>query len=146
MSHQIAGNPLDRRTFLHMAGGMFLLAGLPGGDLLPALTRSTRLRSIADLHAADFKAVQGETFLVQVGDGQPLPVRLDVVRQHAAVQAQQEWYALSFTGPKGQTFEQGSYLFAHPRLGRFELFVVPAMAVDHEERHIAIINRIGTRV
>jgi hypothetical protein len=31
---------------------------------------------------------------------------------------------------------------AHPQIGHFDLFVVPTMAVAHEARAIAIINRM----
>ena len=77
----------------------------------------------------------------------PVSVKLAAVKNRAqaanrAAGPHHECFSLAFSGPKGQAFPQGAYTFAHPQLGRFDLFVVPAMSVAHEERHIGIINRI----
>lgn len=143
MSDPKLQGPMDRRNFLQMAGGFVLLAGLSGGNRFPALARHARSRTIADLHFADFDALRGDTFLVSVEDARPLSVQLDIVKRGGSpATPHHEWYSLAFSGPKGQTLAQGTYAFSHPQIGRFDLFIVPAMAVDHEERYIAIINRI----
>ena len=89
----------------------------------------------------------GQTFHVYNAAALPLSVQLAAVKWRASATVwhtgpRHEWFSLAFTGPTGQSFPQGTYSFAHPKLGHFELFVVPTMSVAHEERHIAIINRI----
>jgi hypothetical protein len=49
---------------------------------------------------------------------------------------------LAFCTANGLEIAQGNYTFAHSKLGLFDLFIVPAQSVTHEERYIAIINRI----
>ena len=51
-------------------------------------------------------------------------------------------FALTFCSPKGANIAQGVYTFAHAQLGAFDLFIVPTQPVAHEERYIAIFNRI----
>lgn len=71
-----------------------------------------------------------------------LPLNRVQPARTGAADPRHECFSLAFCGPKGQAFPQGTYTFAHPQVGYFDLFVVPTMAVDYEERHIAIINRI----
>lgn len=123
------------------------MVGLGDSGRLLAGNSLMRRRSIADLHFADFDALLGQSFLVNTIDALPRSVRLAAVKPGAAARTgaanpRHECFSLAFCGPKGQAFPQGTYTFAHPQLGYFDLFVVPTMAVDHEERHIAIINRI----
>jgi hypothetical protein len=144
MDDQTPYRPLNRRTFLRMSGAFALLAGLGGKRGAFAASGQTPRRTLADLHFADFAALLGHTFAVYTTAATPQWVALAAVKQRTPVPATagREWFSLAFCGSKGQTFPQGTYTFAHPSLGQFDLFVVPTMAVDHEERHIAIINRI----
>ena len=50
--------------------------------------------------------------------------------------------AIDHIGSQSEALRQDTYTFAHPALGRFDLFIVPAQAVDHEARYIATINRL----
>ena len=140
---------LNRRSFLHTSGAFALVLSLGGRSSLSDLLTgsSTRQRSLADLHLSDFEALVGHTFHVYAAAALPLSVQLAAVKWRASAAARHtgprhEWFSLAFSGPRGQSFLQGTYTFAHPKLGHFDLFVVPTMTVAHEERHIAIINRI----
>lgn len=127
------------------------MVGLGTQSNLPAARWLAPKRSIADLHFADFNGLVGQSFRVYLSgtrvDSMPSSVKLTAVKDRTqatnrAAGPHQECFSLAFSGPKGQAFPQGTYTFAHPQLGRFDLFVVPAMSVAHEERHIGIINRI----
>ena len=50
--------------------------------------------------------------------------------------------AIDHIGSQSEALQQDTYTFAHAALGRFDLFIVPAQAVDHEARYIATINRL----
>lgn len=135
--------PLTRRIFL--LGALVAGGGWATGRL--AWPGRWRPRAIADLHLADFEALRGERFRLYGRDGLPTPVHLDVVKNATlassqASTARPECFSLAFCAAKGLAMAQGTYTFAHPTLGFFELFIVPAQPVTHEERYIAIINRL----
>jgi hypothetical protein len=143
LDHQ---SPVNRRNFLQTAGAFAMVFGLRANNIRIGAGLE-RHRSLADLHYVDFEAVLGQSFSVYAPDALPRTVRLDAVKQrthatHKLASPRHEWFSLAFTGPRGQALHQGTYTFVHPQLGQFELFVVPAEALAHEERHIAIINRI----
>lgn len=150
MKGQTLSKMFSRRSFLRVSGVMPLAVAMSSRAESFVPRAESPARSLADLHLADFAALVGQTFRVDAGGVQPFAVQLnlvkDVTRQPDAARtpsfAGQESFSLAFSGPKGQAFPQGLYRFLHPALGSFDLFVVPAMAVEHEERHIAIINRI----
>ncbi len=147
--------PLHRRGFLQASAAFALAAGLGGKRSLRAANGLAARRSIADLHLDDFAARVGQSFRVYVASSGPAAeadavtriVRLAAVKNraqaaHKTAGSRHEWFSLAFCGPKGEALPQGTHTFAHPQLGHFDLFVVPTMAVDYEERAIAIINRI----
>lgn len=139
--------PLSRRGFLRTSAAFALMAGLGGKHNLLAASGLAPKRSIADLHFGDFDALAGQSFRVYGADSLPRVVQLASVKNRApmastAASPRHECFSLAFSAPKGEPLPQGTYTFAHPQLGHFDLFVVPTMAVAHEERAIAIINRI----
>jgi hypothetical protein len=147
MNDQELHMPSQRRGFLKASGAFTLMVGLNGlGSIFPS-SGLMRHGSLAELHFADFDTLVGQSFRVYVANSLPRVVQLAAVksRAHVAFRAagpRHECFSLAFTGPKGEPLPQGTHTFAHPRLGHFDLFVVPTMAVDYEERAIAIINRI----
>ena len=50
--------------------------------------------------------------------------------------------AIDHIGSQSEALLQDTYTFAHPALGRFDLFIVPAQVVDPEARYIATIDRL----
>lgn len=140
---------LHRRSVLRNTSILALMLAF-GGNAHIALAEKAPAPPARALHTDDFEALAGQTFLVHMEGEKPLSVRLDHVKnlakQHAGTRKlahpDQEWFSLAFAGPKGQVFPQGTYRLSHPRLGVFDLFLVPTMPAAHEERHIAIINRI----
>lgn len=129
---------IKRRDFILATLVGLTGVGLQATGLLP-LRAFMRKRSIADLHFVDFDALRGERFQLFGPGGQPDIVQLDVVKPSTRSQA---CFSLAFCAAKGLDIGQGNYTFAHPKLGLFDLFIVPAQSVTHEERYIAIINRL----
>jgi hypothetical protein len=52
-------------------------------------------------------------------------------------------FSLIFRGVEYQPLEQNSYLFSHPRLGRFTMFIVPVGPLNRGTGHLyqAVFNR-----
>jgi hypothetical protein len=114
---------------------------------LPAVGSFGQERSLAELHFADFNAVLGQRFSVHRLGEAPISTQLVAVKRSAFPAAgggspQTDCFALTFCSAKGGNMTQGVYTFAHRQLGYFDLFVVPTQPVDHEERYVAIFNRI----
>lgn len=140
--HPLPGSArsMSRRLFFKVvgvAGGALLAAG--GGVaawlgwVLPApLVRSS------------FTPRLGDTFQVQA-DSAPLALQLVKIEAGpAAVQpsaASEQSFGLLFRGPADQPLRQGTYEFAHGRIGRFPLFIVPMAAEPGARYYQAIFNR-----
>jgi hypothetical protein len=54
----------------------------------------------------------------------------------------QEAFSLLFAGPENQWLAQGSYLFAHERLGKFILFIVPVGKQAGLIQYQAVFNQV----
>ncbi len=79
------------------------------------------------LRRSSYDALLGSTFAV---DGTPL--RLTAVQDVLGAESDQRLagsaaaFSLTLTGPAAAPLEQGTHRFVHPRLGVFDLFMVPA--------------------
>jgi hypothetical protein len=56
--------------------------------------------------------------------------------------ADKDCFSLMFLGPKTAPLAQNTYTIAHPRIGRFWLFLVPIGCDRNGTRYQAIINRL----
>jgi len=135
--------PLKRRDFML---GALAGVGLWATSLFP-LKGLIRKRALADLHFGDFEALLGEQFQLYSHTGLSSTVQLAAVKASPfqttrAMSPGQACFSLAFLAPKGHGFSQETYTFAHPKLGHFDLFIVPTQPVEQETRYIAIINRI----
>lgn len=143
---QPLSSPLSRRRLLTSMALSPISAALWSLDQLPEFP-VRQLRSIDELSLEDFQGLKGTPFQLFDSDGITIGVNLAVVKplkyQIAGILPQRRSFSLAFTTAKGQTLPQGSYTFAHRQLGYFELFIVPAQAMQYEERYIAIVNRIA---
>ncbi len=151
--------PLNRRGFLQTSAAFALMAGLGARPNLFAASGLAPKRSIADLHFADFDVLVGESFRVyHIASGADSGADFRSVLCRAAFNLRP-----SKIGPmppieppppatsgsplpsavlKASRCPKAPIPLPTPRLGHFDLFVVPTMAVAHEERPIAIVNRI----
>ena len=53
-----------------------------------------------------------------------------------------ECFSLLFHGPKSRPLPQENYAFSHPRMGKFDLFIVPVGQAGDVVRYEAIFNRL----
>ncbi|HWY78167.1 MAG TPA: hypothetical protein VN281_21305, partial [Verrucomicrobiae bacterium] len=59
-----------------------------------------------------------------------------------AADARNERFSLLFSGPLNRTLLQGSYIFEHLGIGRFEMFIVPVGPDSTNPRYYeAVFNR-----
>ena len=87
-------------------------------------------------------------FMSRAGRLAPLEMRLvDVAdrRPQTAGHHGGESFALIFRSPGDRALGQDTYLFSHPNLGAFPLFIAPGSAGWDGVSHEAIINRLPTR-
>lgn len=143
MDHSVSERGFKRRAFL--LGALASLGFLATGQR--TLYAMPHQRSLAELHFEDFYKVQGELFSLSSMDGRRALLQLAAVKERTFPATQvaglrQECFSLTFCGLKDEAFTQDSYQFTHPKLGTFDLLIVPTQPVDYEERYIAIVNRI----
>jgi hypothetical protein len=134
---------VTRRRLL--AGAVGGIGGLAVFGLLPVLEGlAGRASGAAELNMATFARQLGTTFQVSVAAGNAVVVKLISVRPLTAVGASPtgEGFSLVFSGSLSNPFGQDSYRVAHPRLGRFEMFLVPVGPTGHDQRYEAVFNRL----
>jgi hypothetical protein len=98
-----------------------------------------------------FSTLTGTLFHAREESGAGVFLRLVEVKPVLAVNplaaagapdAQNEKFSLFFSGPLNQGLDQGTYLFDHPGLGRFDMFVVPIGRDDQTRCYYeAVFNR-----
>ena len=88
------------------------------------------------------------TFQVRLADGSTVPLQLveanrDTPRKSAGLNGvSYETFSLIFTGPLEQALDQRIHAFEHPRIGQFEIFIVPVVSRDNSLMHYeCIFNR-----
>jgi hypothetical protein len=141
-----------RRRFL-LDGSAILL----GAMFTPVTFASTWFRpmkavSVADLHLSTFEPHLNTLFAVKLADGQELGLELAAVHSNDRKKSEAhgddgERFSLVFRGPREKLIGQGMYAFAHPGIGRFELFIVPVVSRDQSRAsYEAVFNRLGESV
>jgi hypothetical protein len=81
--------------------------------------------SLADLTAAHFRPLAGETFELELRPGAPVPATLLEVEEHTRYAwpgSPRTPFSIRFRLPPGVLAAQGTYPLAHPALGRIEVF------------------------
>ena len=59
-----------------------------------------------------------------------------------APDAEFERFSLVFAGSQADRLPQENYLFEHPQIGRFEMFIVPVLSLDPKrQKYEAVFNR-----
>jgi hypothetical protein len=88
------------------------------------------------------------TFQVKLADGSTVPLQLVEAKRGALRKTagpkgtRYESFSLIFTGPLEQALDQRIHAFEHPRIGRFEIFIVPVVSRDTSLMHYeCIFNR-----
>jgi hypothetical protein len=137
-----------RRQFLLECSALAATAALTPASALGAQPPLGRV-PLERIRQSDFVAQLDSTFRVRASTTE-VEVRLVEVRPRlgagpenpAAADAQNEKFALLFSGPLAPRLEQDTYPFTHPNLGRFALFIALIGHTDQTRRYYeAIFNR-----
>ena len=116
----------------------------------PARRGRSRIIPLAELDYEIFAGLSGSRFLVHSSEGRGLPLHLLRVDLKApsprdnpnAPDAAFEKFSLVFAGNRAQQLPQETYTFEHPRLGHFEMFIVPVYSRDPAvHKYEAVFNR-----
>ena len=105
---------------------------------------------LAELDPETFAGQLNTLFSVHAGE--PGWRRLQLIRMEmkerferenpGALDANFERFSLVFAGLRTEALEQETYLFEHPQIGRFELFIVPVISSDPVlQKYEAVFNR-----
>jgi hypothetical protein len=139
-----------RRNFLRCCGLTAAVALVsPWQTVLAApARRALRFMPLQKLNFQTFARQLNTTFQVQLADGTVVPLQLveaerGVARKTAGPQRiSYESFSLIFTGPLEPALDQRIHAFAHPRIGQFEIFIVPVVSRDTSLMHYqCIFNR-----
>jgi hypothetical protein len=138
-----------RRSFFQHCS--FLAAGtvlLPGSGLAASLRRGSRFMPLQKLNFQTFAGQLQTTFQVRLADGSAVPLKLVEAKRGAPQKSagpkriSYEQFSLVFTGPLEQALDQRIHAFEHPRIGQFEIFIVPVVSRDTSLMHYeCIFNR-----
>lgn len=134
----------SRRTFLRNLLVFSASASLLSGRAVAAFSTLFQPRgaaSAAELTAVDFSCCRGTTFTLRAADGRTQSVVLADV-QTCDRGPDIENFSLQFNGRADSAVPQGIHEFAHPKMGRFELFVVARRIGDEVVGYEAVINRL----
>jgi len=139
----------SRRQFLSGCSTLALAATL-SPSALSATSVFSRDAALEQLSYETFSKCRGSNFILQRDNEPSVALVLADVRQHQpskfesanAPDASHETFSLMFRGPHKDGLPQNTYAFAHERLGRFEMFIVP-MGVKDEMHgfYQAVFNR-----
>jgi hypothetical protein len=127
-----------RRTFIVQISS--IAAGAVAGVFATPL-KTQREVSLDQLGFKHFSRVVGSTFNV-LCPGSITKLQLieaKAVQENSSMpaaseQADVDEFSLLFEGAQEQPLEQNTYVFTHPRIGRFLMFIVPVEGADGSSR------------
>ena len=137
-----------RAFCLHSLAGLTVIAVAPWAVAgQPSRRKSVPL---TELHFETFAGEVGAMFHVQSSGRRVLALRLIRAEwkepsprsKPNAPDAAFEKFSLVFAGSRAHWLAQETYTFEHPRLGRFEMFIVPVGSLDPAvHKYEAVFNR-----
>lgn len=142
---------MKRRAFcLRSSAGMALLALAPWAVQSKSGGKSLLAVPLPGLRFETFAGQLNTLFVLHLGEGGVVPLRLiraemkeRTPRENSnAPDAGFERFSLVFAGRRGPLVPQESYVFEHPRIGRFEMFIAPVISRDPARHKFeAVFNR-----
>lgn len=142
---------MQRRTFcLRSSAGVALLLAAPWAAVAKPSRQNLRDVPLTGLSFETLVDQLNSTFHVHAGEHGLLPlqlIRVEVktpspLEKPNAPDAEFERFSLVFAGGRTQRLPQETYLFEHPQIGRFELFIVPVLSLDPaRHKYEAVFNR-----
>jgi Domain of unknown function (DUF6916) len=138
-----ASHGFTRRTLLRTSGAAALLSLVGVEAVKPARARAAstsdapmylRRAGYSDLQGQSFDAGAATLQLIEVSD-------LERARHERALAGADDAFALVFSGPASHPLTQGVHTLRHPRLGSFDLFLVPVDQPDGNQRYEVVVDR-----
>jgi hypothetical protein len=118
------------------------------GFAAPLRRRGARFMALNKLSFQTFSSQLNSVFQVTLEDGTSVPLILKEATKRTARKSEgpqakaYERFSLVFIGPWDQVLEQRIHSFQHPRIGNFEIFIVPVISRDTSGAHYeCIFNR-----
>lgn len=115
---------------------------------MAAPRRAQRYMPIPKLNFQMFASQLNTTFQVTLTDGSTVPLKLVQARKGAAQKDAggrsigYERFSLLFAGPLQPVLEQQIHAFSQPRIGQFDIFIVPVISRDASATYYeCIFNR-----
>jgi len=144
----ILSKTTSRRGFNALLIGGAIGVGLGAGRHISTIMDSPLQQAMRKLRLVNFQSREGTIFQLSLPDQRvlslvlesTLDLRTDRMRapRNGAIT---ELFALTFSGPRSQNLEQGTYLFRSRFQGQFDLFIVPQQATGDRQFYQALINR-----
>jgi len=141
---------MHRRTFcLQSSASVACLLAAPWAVAAKPLPRIREL-PLAKIRFETLAGQLNSTFHAYAGDKGWVPLQLVRVEEREraplenpkALDADFERFSLVFAGSRAHSLTQETYLFEHPRIGRFEMFIVPVLTLDStRHKYEAVFNR-----
>jgi hypothetical protein len=139
----VTSHAFTRRTLLRTSGAAALLSLLGIEAARPARARADSTSDApAYLRRAGYAGLQGQSFAAGAAALKLLDVSdLGRAADERSLAGADDAFSLSFSGPTSQPLSQGTHTLHHPRLGSFELFLVPVDQPAGDQRYEAVIDR-----
>jgi hypothetical protein len=140
----------NRRGFLSVCAASAGAFFAPWNGFADAPTPRLKNRMLDDLRFSTFSEQLHTVFRVVPEEGKPVELELieaNLPAQRNAAKARgmdaaYEKFSLIFSGPLADRLEQKIYQFEHPKIGSFEIFIVPIISKDLTKLHYqAVFNR-----
>jgi hypothetical protein len=152
---------LSRRELLKTAGSVVFAGGIPlsladialgtqagtasplGRDARVPRLRQEPADRLSSFTMVTFAEVVNTRFRVRATHQRATLTLVEVnsLTPTSAAAPHQECFSLLFRNSRRQPLPQDTYRMEHPRLGAFDLFLVPAAHDEGQLEHVAIINR-----
>ncbi len=89
-----------------------------------------------------FESSQQDVFEIAFEDGTPKLCNIAEINTSQAPMIEQDkpQYSIIFSSAETEVYEQGVYVVSHPKLGEFELFLVPVYGDDKVVHYEAIFT------
>jgi hypothetical protein len=138
---------VSRREFL-VSGTVLSLSGAYHITSACASVKTQLLAAVAGegasgLSSAAFAEQIDTVFTVRAGSLTAHRMKLIEVTKHAPLsKVKQDGFSIVFAAPRGEALTQNTYIFEHPRLGRFPMFIVPIGSGEQGTFYEAVFNRL----
>jgi hypothetical protein len=130
-----------------IAGSAFFASGIMTRNV-SALNSKIGDSKMGSDKTNEFSPLVGDRFKITADGNQQLDLELlEVADRSPMVNApdgakRQECFSMIFRGPAAHPLAQKTYPFAHPKMGKFDLFIVPVGQSGAGIEYEAVINRM----